>query len=139
MCESKTVRKVTFTGSTRVAKLLYRMAASTIKKCARIQSLLNWWERRPTGFLLKQEAIPPLSSSMTQTSTWPLKVHSLGPVICECADCLPYLFWGIRCDCLQIPRHWTNVCLREPHLRPIQCLRRICVSSRGASCSIQSR
>ncbi|KAI0307131.1 Aldehyde/histidinol dehydrogenase [Multifurca ochricompacta] len=32
MCESKTVKKVTFTGSTPVAKLLYKMAASTIKK-----------------------------------------------------------------------------------------------------------
>jgi len=32
MCENRSVRKVTFTGSTAVAKLLYGMAASTIKK-----------------------------------------------------------------------------------------------------------
>jgi len=32
MCESKLVRKVTFTGSTAVAKLLYTMSASTLKK-----------------------------------------------------------------------------------------------------------
>ncbi|KAG5654223.1 hypothetical protein H0H81_005910 [Sphagnurus paluster] len=32
MCESKIVRKVTFTGSTPVAKLLYGMSASTLKK-----------------------------------------------------------------------------------------------------------
>ncbi len=32
MCESKIVKKVTFTGSTNVAKLLYSMAASTLKK-----------------------------------------------------------------------------------------------------------
>jgi succinate-semialdehyde dehydrogenase/glutarate-semialdehyde dehydrogenase len=32
MCESKIVKKVTFTGSTPVAKLLYKMAASTLKK-----------------------------------------------------------------------------------------------------------
>ncbi|KAL0950178.1 hypothetical protein HGRIS_010171 [Hohenbuehelia grisea] len=32
MCENKEVRKVTFTGSTPVAKLLYGMAASTLKK-----------------------------------------------------------------------------------------------------------
>ncbi|KNZ76421.1 Succinate-semialdehyde dehydrogenase [NADP+], partial [Termitomyces sp. J132] len=32
MCENKVVRKVTFTGSTPVAKLLYGMAASTLKK-----------------------------------------------------------------------------------------------------------
>ena len=32
MCENKDVRKVTFTGSTPVAKLLYGMAASTLKK-----------------------------------------------------------------------------------------------------------
>jgi hypothetical protein len=33
MCESKIVRKVSFTGSTPVAKALYGMAASTLKKC----------------------------------------------------------------------------------------------------------
>jgi succinate-semialdehyde dehydrogenase/glutarate-semialdehyde dehydrogenase len=32
MCENKIVKKVTFTGSTPVAKLLYGMAASTLKK-----------------------------------------------------------------------------------------------------------
>jgi succinate-semialdehyde dehydrogenase/glutarate-semialdehyde dehydrogenase len=32
MCESKTVKKISFTGSTPVAKLLYGMAASTLKK-----------------------------------------------------------------------------------------------------------
>jgi len=32
MCENKTVKKVTFTGSTPVAKLLYSMSASTLKK-----------------------------------------------------------------------------------------------------------
>lgn len=32
MCESKDVKKVTFTGSTAVAKLLAGMAASTLKK-----------------------------------------------------------------------------------------------------------
>ncbi|KIM74992.1 hypothetical protein PILCRDRAFT_13936 [Piloderma croceum F 1598] len=32
MCESKTVKKVSFTGSTPVAKLLYGMSASTLKK-----------------------------------------------------------------------------------------------------------
>jgi succinate-semialdehyde dehydrogenase/glutarate-semialdehyde dehydrogenase len=32
MCENPSVRKVTFTGSTPVAKMLYKMAASTIKK-----------------------------------------------------------------------------------------------------------
>ena len=34
MCESKAVRKFSFTGSTAVAKLLYSMSASTLKKCA---------------------------------------------------------------------------------------------------------
>lgn len=32
MCENKVVKKVTFTGSTPVAKLLYGMASSTLKK-----------------------------------------------------------------------------------------------------------
>ena len=32
MCESKIVKKVSFTGSTPVAKLLYAMSASTLKK-----------------------------------------------------------------------------------------------------------
>ena len=34
MCENKIIKKVSFTGSTQVAKLLYGLAASTIKKCA---------------------------------------------------------------------------------------------------------
>ena len=32
MCENKVIKKVSFTGSTSVAKLLYGMAASTLKK-----------------------------------------------------------------------------------------------------------
>jgi hypothetical protein len=40
MCENPSVKKVTFTGSTAVAKLLYKMAASTIKKCALLWSIL---------------------------------------------------------------------------------------------------
>lgn len=32
LCENKTVKKVTFTGSTAVAKLLYRQSAGTMKK-----------------------------------------------------------------------------------------------------------
>lgn len=33
MCENDQVKKVTFTGSTPVAKLLYGMAAKGLKKC----------------------------------------------------------------------------------------------------------
>ena len=40
MCENPSVKKVTFTGSTPVAKLLYKMAASTIKKYALPWSIL---------------------------------------------------------------------------------------------------
>jgi succinate-semialdehyde dehydrogenase / glutarate-semialdehyde dehydrogenase len=32
MCENKAVKKISFTGSTPVAKLLYGLAASTLKK-----------------------------------------------------------------------------------------------------------
>lgn len=32
MCENKAVKKISFTGSTAVAKLLYGMAANTMKK-----------------------------------------------------------------------------------------------------------
>lgn len=32
LCENKIVKKISFTGSTPVAKLLYGMAASTVKK-----------------------------------------------------------------------------------------------------------
>lgn len=32
LCENKIVKKVTFTGSTAVAKLLYKQSASTMKK-----------------------------------------------------------------------------------------------------------
>ncbi|KAF8592725.1 succinate-semialdehyde dehydrogenase [Ramaria rubella] len=34
LCENKIVKKVTFTGSTAVAKLLYKQAAGTMKKCS---------------------------------------------------------------------------------------------------------
>jgi succinate-semialdehyde dehydrogenase/glutarate-semialdehyde dehydrogenase len=40
MCENSSVKKVTFTGSTAVAKQLYKMAASTIKKYAYFWSFL---------------------------------------------------------------------------------------------------
>jgi len=40
MCENPSVKKVSFTGSTPVAKLLYKMAASTIKKYALLWSIL---------------------------------------------------------------------------------------------------
>jgi hypothetical protein len=40
MCESPSVKKVSFTGSTPVAKQLYKMAASTIKKYALLWSIL---------------------------------------------------------------------------------------------------
>ncbi len=40
MCENPSVKKVTFTGSTAVAKLLYKMAASTVKKYALLWSIL---------------------------------------------------------------------------------------------------
>ena len=39
MCENKIVKKVSFTGSTLVAKLLYKMAASTLKKFVLLQVL----------------------------------------------------------------------------------------------------
>lgn len=32
LCENKTVKKITFTGSTPIGKLLYRQAAGTMKK-----------------------------------------------------------------------------------------------------------
>lgn len=60
MCESPIVKKVTFTGSTPVAKLLAGMAASTLKKlilrlafdseCLNIlviQSITRSWRKRP--------------------------------------------------------------------------------------------
>lgn len=42
----------------------------------------------------------------------------------------------IRCNSQQVPWFWTNLYLREPDLRPVQCIRRVCVSPRRASCSI---
>lgn len=38
MCENVTVKKVSFTGSTPVAKMLYGMAAGTLKKCVALVS-----------------------------------------------------------------------------------------------------
>ena len=46
MCENGSVKKVTFTGSTAVAKLLYKMAASTIKKYALLLSFQVIYGRR---------------------------------------------------------------------------------------------
>jgi acyl-CoA reductase-like NAD-dependent aldehyde dehydrogenase len=46
MCENNSVRKVTFTGSTAVAKLLYKMAASTLKKYAPLWSFYDIYGRR---------------------------------------------------------------------------------------------
>jgi hypothetical protein len=45
---------------------------------------------------------------------------------------------NIRCDSLQVPWYRANLYLCEPHLRPIQCIRRVRFPSRGASCSVQS-
>ena len=47
MCENPSVKKVSFTGSTAVAKLLYRMAASTIKKYGLPWSILCLFLRTP--------------------------------------------------------------------------------------------
>ena len=44
LCENPVVRKISFTGSTPVAKLLYGYAASTMKKCVSLSFLrLNKW------------------------------------------------------------------------------------------------
>lgn len=51
MCESKIVKKVTFTGSTPVAKLLSKMAASTLKKYM-----------HPFSFLLLSQLMPVFQS-----------------------------------------------------------------------------
>lgn len=37
LCENKIVKKITFTGSTNVAKQLYKLGASTMKKCVLLQ------------------------------------------------------------------------------------------------------
>ena len=39
LCENPVVRKISFTGSTPVAKLLYGYAASTMKKCVPLSFL----------------------------------------------------------------------------------------------------
>jgi hypothetical protein len=66
MCESKVVRKVTFTGSTRVAKLLYGMAASTLKKCVRhyIPYPVTFLNVAPLEYRLKPEGMRHLLYSM---------------------------------------------------------------------------
>ena len=38
LCENPTVRKVSFTGSTAVAKALYAQSASTMKKCVGVRA-----------------------------------------------------------------------------------------------------
>lgn len=78
MCESEVVKKVTFTGSTRVAKLLYKMAASTIKKYAPIWQLLSQVMKNVfSGFPSKRGGMLHSSSLKTRILTRLLKVGYL--------------------------------------------------------------
>ena len=42
LCENINVRKVTFTGSTQVAKKLYAMTSSTMKKYVHLTDMKYW-------------------------------------------------------------------------------------------------
>lgn len=75
MCENPTVRKVSFTGSTNVAKLLYKYAAGTMKKYALNSSLDNCPLICLVECLSKLEAMLRSLCLTTQTSTQPSKVR----------------------------------------------------------------
>ena len=79
MCENTAVKKVSFTGSTPVAKMLYGMAASTLKKCVVVLSadspdaecLFLCLPESPS----RLEGMRRSSSSMTPTSMLQLRVR----------------------------------------------------------------
>ncbi|KAF7300260.1 Succinic semialdehyde dehydrogenase [Mycena kentingensis (nom. inval.)] len=76
LCESKIVKKVSFTGSTPVAKLLASMSASTLKKPVPPFCGLNK-QLTSTGFPLKRAETRPSSCSTMQTWTRPWRVAAL--------------------------------------------------------------
>ena len=71
LCENTIVRKVTFTGSTAVAKLLYSMSASTMKKWVFVGVPGGPVDGFLVGFRLKQEGTH-LSLSLTMLTSMPL-------------------------------------------------------------------
>ena len=83
MCENNSVKKVTFTGSTAVAKLLYKMSASTIKKYALVWSDSGYLWKISIGFPLKLEAIVPSLFSMMRILIRLSKVNLLRFIIHE--------------------------------------------------------
>lgn len=77
------MKKVTFTGSTAVAKLLYKMSASTIKKYALVWSVSGYLWKISIGFPLKLEAIVPSLFSMMRILIRLSKVNLLRFIIHE--------------------------------------------------------
>lgn len=74
MCESPTVKKVSFTGSTPVAKMLYKYAAGTLKKYVSVPPLVCLSPDSRAESRSKLEATHRSSYSMTPTSTPQSKV-----------------------------------------------------------------
>lgn len=70
MCENKTVKKVSFTGSTPVAKILMQQASSTLKKwvfCKCYRRQMRWSDFSfPLGFPSRREVMRHSSCSMMQ-------------------------------------------------------------------------
>jgi hypothetical protein len=136
MCENKVVKKVSFTGSTPVAKLLYRLASSTLKKCVNLVFLKQQFLMAVSAECQsRQEETRPSLYSMTLTSTKQLRVRSL-------SFCFSYLYcpelYNDRCDCIEIPLQWPDMHLRKPHICSILCLCRLCLTASRESCCIQS-
>lgn len=68
LCENPTVKKVSFTGSTPVAKMLYKYAAGTMKKYASSQWRVGARSQIQSGCPLKLEEMLLSSCSMMLTS-----------------------------------------------------------------------
>ena len=79
LCENTAVKKVSFTGSTPVAKMLYGMAASTLKKYVPLLSAdsldAEYLTLIPIGSPSRLEGMRLSSSSMTPTSMLRLRVR----------------------------------------------------------------
>ena len=93
MCENKIVKKVSFTGSTTVAKLLYKMAASTLKKFVLLYFFspsLSKSLNLCVEYLWKLVATPLSLFSPMPTLTRPSRVRDRGSYVVYKSDfCYP--------------------------------------------------
>jgi hypothetical protein len=136
MCENIIIKKVSFTGSTPVAKLLYQMAAGTLKKCVVKFYIFIFLDLRI--FDLCRVSLEAAFYRFQRREHWRGR---WGCVVCLslCGTkwlqtCLSYIAAII---CKFGTSGQTCVCANRIYVHPY--LRWICVSTGRQSCQIQSR